>query len=56
MLVNTDNSSAIKAKQVTDANGSYKFSGLEKGKYIIIFNYDTRYLFSNRISEKWGIK
>lgn len=41
MLVNTDNSSAIKAKQVTDANGSYKFSGLEKGKYIIIFNYDT---------------
>ena len=41
MLVNTDNSSAIKAKQVTDANGSYKFSELEKGKYIIIFNYDT---------------
>lgn len=41
MLVNTDNSNAIKAKQVTDANGSYKFSELEKGKYIIIFNYDT---------------
>lgn len=41
MLVNTDNSNAIKAKQVTDDNGSYKFSELEKGKYIIIFNYDT---------------
>lgn len=41
MLVNTDNSSAIKEKQVTDSNGNYKFSELEKGKYIIIFNYDT---------------
>ena len=41
MLVNTDNSSAIKAKQVTDSNGIYRFSELEKGKYIIIFNYDT---------------
>ena len=41
MLVNTDNSSTIKAKQVTDSNGSYKFSELEKGKYIIIFNYNT---------------
>lgn len=41
MLVNTNNSSAIKAKQVTDSNGIYRFSELEKGKYIIVFNYDT---------------
>lgn len=41
MLVNTNNSSAIQAKQVTDSNGAYRFSGLEEGNYIVVFNYDT---------------
>ena len=41
MLVNTANSSTIQAKEVTDSNGVYRFSGLEEGNYIVIFNYDT---------------
>ena len=41
MLLNTDNSNEIKATQTTDSKGSYRFSDLEKGKYIVIFNYDT---------------
>lgn len=41
MLVNTNNSSAILAKQVTEYNGKYCFSELEEGNYIVVFNYDT---------------
>lgn len=41
MLVDTNNSSAIKAKQVTDTKGAYSFSELDNGKYIVAFNYDT---------------
>lgn len=41
MLVNTANSSTIQAKEVTDSNGAYNFSGLEKGNYILVFKYDT---------------
>ena len=41
MLVNTDNSSAIREKQATNSNGEYHFSELEEGNYIVVFNYDT---------------
>ncbi len=41
MLVDSNNSSAIKEKTATDSNGVYSFSGLDEGNYIVVFNYDT---------------
>lgn len=41
MLVDMNNSSEIKAKQTTDSKGAYCFSEIDKGKYIVAFNYDT---------------
>lgn len=41
MLVDTNNASIIKDKKKTDSNGEYRFSELEKGNYIVVFNYDT---------------
>lgn len=54
MLVNTANSSAIQAKEVTDSNGAYRFSELEEGNYIVIFNYDTD-IYSVASYQKSGI-
>lgn len=41
MLVDADNATSIKDKTITDSNGLYRFENLKKGKYIIIFIYDT---------------
>lgn len=41
MLVDTNNASIIKDKKKTDSNGEYRFSELDKGNYIVVFNYDT---------------
>ena len=41
ILVDSNNSSAIQQRKTTSNNGEYKFSDLEKGNYIVVFNYDT---------------
>ena len=41
MLVNANDTSKVQTKQTTDENGKYNFSELEKGKYIVIFRYDS---------------
>ena len=41
MLVDADNATNIQDKKTTDSNGIYKFDNLKKGKYIIVFRYDT---------------
>ena len=40
MLVNMNNSNAIQSKKMTDSEGKYTFTNLERGKYIVVFNYD----------------
>ena len=41
MLVDMNNTSAIKAKAETNSNGEYSFSEIEAGNYVIVFRYDT---------------
>ena len=41
ILVNLENTNEIKAQIKTNANGKYEFSNLEKGNYIVLFQYDT---------------
>lgn len=41
MLVDMNDTNNVKAKVTTNSAGSYAFSGLETGNYIVIFRYDT---------------
>lgn len=57
MLVDIENANRIKEEQVTDENGKYSFANLERGKYIVIFKYDsdnytlTQYKVANASSD-----
>ncbi len=42
MLVNTKNSVKIEKETKTDKDGKYKFTELETGNYVVIFQYDTK--------------
>ncbi|MBR3249575.1 MAG: hypothetical protein IKF83_02625, partial [Clostridia bacterium] len=41
MLVDLNNSQAIKEKTQTDSNGKYNFNNIQEGNYVVIFKYDT---------------
>ncbi|MBR3163082.1 MAG: RICIN domain-containing protein [Clostridia bacterium] len=41
-LVDMKNSSVVKEKTTTNSEGTYSFSNLEQGNYIILFDYDTQ--------------
>ena len=41
LLVDSKNSSTVKARTTTNTSGVYNFSELEKGNYIVIFQYNT---------------
>lgn len=41
MLVDMEDSSTVKSTTKTNNNGSYQFSNLAKGNYLVIFKYDT---------------
>ena len=41
MLVDANNATNIQEKKLTDSNGEYIFSNLDKGSYIVMFDYDT---------------
>ncbi|MCI8759886.1 MAG: hypothetical protein HFJ34_01965 [Clostridia bacterium] len=43
MLIDMENSNAIKHTTKTNQNGNYQFSNLEKGNYLIVFRYDTNH-------------
>ena len=40
LLVNAENSSIVSEEIKTNSNGSYSFSNVETGKYIVLFKYD----------------
>ena len=41
MVVDTKNATMVKDKVQTGADGAYRFSDLDKGDYIVLFQYDT---------------
>ncbi len=41
MLIDMNNATTEKAMTKTDNNGKYEFKNIEKGKYIVLFQYDT---------------
>ena len=52
-LVNVDSGSIVKKAQ-TSSNGEYVLSGVENGKYIVIFDYDTT-LYTATLYKQEGI-
>ncbi len=41
MLVDMENGAQVKETTQTDENGKYEFKNIPKGKYIVLFQYDT---------------
>ena len=54
ILVDTNNSSNVKARTSTSVNGIYNFKNLEQGNYIVIFEYNT-YKYSITTYKKSGV-
>lgn len=54
MLVDMNDTNNVKAKVTTNSVGSYEFSDLETGNYIVVFKYDTS-LYSVTEYQKNGV-